>query len=214
MPDDAALAAPHTVLRGAHAEILVRTVQLFHSGIEDDKIVDQFEEARFGTELNQCPVKQVLNGALFLPCKVIFLLRLNGTVAQPLGVIARHHPLHRGEEGLDEFFLLIIEVLANALGHRDRGAFQLQHAERNPVHIQHHIRTLGVGIGIGGQHRDFLSDGEVVLLRVLPVDQPNGLGILPDASLHLYAIAQQFIDSLVAVVQLLARVTRRLVEDV
>ena len=153
-------------------------------------------------------------GLVFLPGQVILLRRLDGAVAQALGVVARHDQLHRGEEGLDEDLLLVVEVLADALGHRDGGALQLQHAERDAVDVEHHIRALGVGLGVGARDGDFLGDGEVVLLRVLPVDQPDGLRVLADLGLHLHAVAQQLIDRAVAVVEALARVARRLVEQV
>ena len=50
---------------------------------------------------------------------------------------------------------------------------------------------------------DLLGDGEVILLRVLPVDQPDGLRVLADVGLHLHAVAQQFVDRAVAVVEAL-----------
>ena len=102
---------------------------------------------------------------VFLPGQVILLRRLDGAVAQALGVVARHHQLHRREEGLDELLLLVVEVLADALGHRDRRALQLQHAERDAVDVEHDVGPLAVGLGVGGRDGDFLGDGEVILLR-------------------------------------------------
>ena len=151
---------------------------------------------------------------VFLPGQVILLRRLDGAVAQALGVVARHDPLHGGEEGLDEILLLVVEVLADALGHRDGGALQLQHAERDAVDVEHDVRALAVRLGVGRRDRDFLGDGEVVVLRMLPVDQPDGLRVLADLGLHLHAVAQQVVDRPVAVVEALAGVARRLVEHV
>ena len=51
-----------------------------------------------------------------------------------------------GEEGLDEVLLLVVEVLADALGHRDGRAFQLQHAERDAVDVEHDVRPLRVAL--------------------------------------------------------------------
>ena len=77
VPDDAALAAPHVLLRGAHAEILVVAAELLGAGVEDDEVVDQFEEALLAAELDQSPVERVLDGAVFLPRQVILLRRLD-----------------------------------------------------------------------------------------------------------------------------------------
>ena len=148
--------------------------------------------------------------ALFLPRKVILLGRLDGPVAQALGVVARHQPLHRGEKVLDEDFLLVVEVLADAFAHGDRGALQLQHAERDAVDVQHHVRTFGVVLpGGGARQRDLLGDSEAVPVRALPVNQPDRLIVLSDVSLDLHAIAQQLIHGAVAVVEALAGVGRR-----
>ena len=39
--------------------------------------------------------------------------------------------------------------------------------------------------------RDFLGDGEIVLLRVVPVDEMDGLGDLAGLDLHGHAVAQR-----------------------
>ena len=110
--------------------------------------------------------------------------------------------------------LLVVEILADALGHRDGGALQLQHAERDAVDVEHDVRALRVGPGVGAGDGHLLGDGEVVLLRVLPVDQPDGLRVLADVGLHLHAVAQQVVDGPVAVVEALARVARFSLEQV
>ena len=63
VPDDAALAPLHVLLRGPHAEILVVAAELLDPGVEDDEVVDQFQEAGLAAELDQCPVQRVLDGA-------------------------------------------------------------------------------------------------------------------------------------------------------
>ena len=214
VPDDPALASLRVLLRGAHTEVLVVPAELLHPGVEHDEIVDQLQEARLATELDKRAVQRVLDGARFLPREVVLLRRLDRAVAQALGVVAGHHPLHRREEVLDEDLLLVVEVLADALGHRDRGTLELQHAERDAVDVEHHVRALGVGLGGGARHRHFLGDGEVVLLRALPVDEPDGLHVLADLGLHLHPVAQQVVHSTVAVIEALARIARRLVEEV
>ena len=49
--------------------------------------------------------------------------------------------------------------------------------------------------------RHFLGDGEMVGFRVRPVDQPDGLVVLAGGGGHLHAVAKQFVDRLVHVIQ-------------
>lgn len=49
--------------------------------------------------------------------------------------------------------------------------------------------------------RDFLGDGEIVLRRVFPVDEPDIHGVLARRRLHRHAVAQQAVHRLVVVVQ-------------
>ncbi len=56
--------------------------------------------------------------------------------------------------------------------------------------------------------RDFLGDGEVVLLRLLPVDEVDGLGDLARLDLHRHAVAQQAVDGLVVAVEAAVVVVR------
>ena len=218
MPEDAALAAAEEGLRGLHPEILVLAAQLLDAGIEHHEVVDQLQQPRFFAHLQQLAVQQVgllrHRPAVLNPAPPILLRRLDSGVAQALAIIARHQPLLGGEEGLDECLLLIVQMLADALGHRDGGAFQLQHAQRDAVDVDHQVRALGAGLGRIGQidplHRHLLGNGEVIVLRMLPVDQPDGVPVLARAGLDLYAVAQQVIDVLVAVVKALAGVRRHL----
>lgn len=115
---------------------------------------------------------------------------------------------------LDEDLLLVVEVLADALGYGNRRAFQLQHTERNAVDVEHYVRALGVGLGIAARDGHFLCDGEVVPLRVLPVDEPNVLSIVARTGLYLHGVAQHVVHGAVTVVETLAGVARRLAEDV
>jgi hypothetical protein len=49
--------------------------------------------------------------------------------------------------------------------------------------------------------RDLLGDREAVALGVLPVDEPDGLGLRADVGLDLHAVTQQLVDAPVAVVE-------------
>ena len=62
VPDDAALAPLHMLLRRPDAEILVVAAELLHAGVEDHEVVDQLEEARLVAQLEQRTVERVLDG--------------------------------------------------------------------------------------------------------------------------------------------------------
>ena len=79
----------HVILRGPDAEILVVAAELLGPGVEDDEVVDQLQEARLAAQLDQRPVQQVFDRAVFLPGQVILLRRLDRAVTQALGVVAR-----------------------------------------------------------------------------------------------------------------------------
>ena len=81
--------------------------------------MDQLKEAGLVTGLQQGAIQRVFDRARLLPGEIVFLGRLNGAVAHALCVIPRHDDLQGGEEGLDEDFRLIVEVLADALRHRN-----------------------------------------------------------------------------------------------
>ena len=152
----------------------------------------------------------------FHPAQVIFLFCFNSGVAQPLGVIARHHPLQGREKRLDEFLLLVVQVLADALGHRHGGAFELQHAQRDAIDVDHHVRALAAGFGrigqVGAPDRHLFSNRKVVVLRRLPVNQPHRDPVFTRAGLHLHAVTQQLIHLAVAVVKALAGIGGGLVQ--
>src|SRR6266481_2706306 len=121
--------APYVIMGSAYCEVLVVTAELLRACIEQNEVVDKFEETRLAAHLDQGSVKQVLNGALLFPSQVVLLWRLNRAVAKALGVVARHDPLHSGKEVLDKHLFLIVEILPDAFGHGDSGTLQLQHAE-------------------------------------------------------------------------------------
>lgn len=125
---------------------------------------------------------------------------------------------HGAEKGLNEFLLLVVQVLAYAFGHRHGRAFEFQYPQGNAVDVQHHIGPLDGGFGGVQQVRaidgDFFGYTEVVGLRVVPVDQPNGDVVLSGTWLHFDAVAQHFIHRAIAIVQAFAGVTNHLGEFV
>lgn len=95
---------------------------------------------------------------------------------------------------------------------RDDRPLQFQYAERNAVDVQDDVRRLGAGLGIDAFDRHFLGNRKVVGLRILPVDQPHRLVVLAGTGAHLHAIAQQPVDLLVAVIEVLAGVAGQLLQ--
>ena len=104
--------------------------------------------------------------------------------------------------------LLVVEILANALTDKGGRTFEFEDAQGNAVDIEHEIRALGVGAVDG----DLFGQRKVIVLRLLPVDQPDGLALLAHLVFDLDAIAQQAVDRFVAVVETLGLVTGRFVQ--
>lgn len=135
-----------------------------------------------------------------LPVQVVLFLRLDHSVPQTFGIVAGHHQLDRGEERADEVLLLVVQVLPDALGHRDRRPLEFQHTQGDAVDLQSQVRPFVMHAG----HGDFFGDGRVVVFRVFPVDQPDRLFLLTGLRPDLHAVPQQSIDFAIRVVQRLA----------
>ena len=149
-------------------------------------------------------LKRLSSCFVLLPLQEIFLLRADGAVLQPLGVVAGEDELHGAEEPLVELRLLVGEALPDAVADGDAAVLQFQHADGDAVDIEHDVGPpLMVAL-----ERDFLGDGEVVLLRLVPVDEVDGLGDLARLDLHRHAVAQQAVDGLVVAVEAAAVVVR------
>ena len=178
MPDDAALTSLDVYLGRSYAEVLIVTADLLDAPVEDDEVVHDLKEPLLAAELSQLQEQGIVAGGrvsvVLLPAQPILLRRLDHAVTQPLGFVSRHHELHGRKERPGELGLLAVEVLANALGDRHRGALQLQHAESDAVDVEHEVRTLGVPAG----DRHLFGNGEIVVAGILPVDQPDGDGLL------------------------------------
>ena len=136
-------------------------------------------------------------GVCFFPAQIVLLQRLDHAVAQPFGVIAGQQELNRCVERANKFFFLAVEVLPNALGHRHCRSLQLQHAQGDAIDVEHEVGPSGVFPG----NANLLGDGKVVVARVRPVDQIDGLGLLPDVWTHLDAVAEEAIHLAVGVVE-------------
>ena len=207
VPDDAALALGDALLRGLHAEELVRPRHLLLAGVEDDEVADQVEQPGLVAQLGERPVEQRSGGGcragrrLVLPLHEELLRRAGGAVAQPLRVAARQQELHGAEEALVEDLFLVGDELAHAVGQLHRAALELDHRDGEAVEIEHDVRPALVA----ALQRHLLGQREVVLLRVLPVDQVHRLVRLARGDLHRHAVAQELVGAQVRLVERDAR---------
>ena len=201
VPDDAALAAGDMPAGGDRAEVLVVAAGFLHTGVEHHEVVDDFKQPIPAAKLAEFAQQLVPAGfgtrLGFLPSQPVLFRGFDEAVAQAFGLVARHQQLQRGEEGLDEFRFLVVEVLADAFSRGDGRALQFNHAEGDAVDIEHHIGAFVVHARYG----DFLGDGEVVVLRIFPIDQPDRLGLLAGCRRRFHAIAEQAVDFAVGVVE-------------
>lgn len=221
MPDDAPLPPLYPLLGGFGAEVLVMAAGLFGARIEHDEVMDDFQEAGFGAQTHQDGVEGivadgrvgagqvfagfgigfgVVGGVFFFPGEVVLFGGFDSAVAQALGVVTGHHQLNGGEEGLDELFFLVVEVLADAFFDGDAALFQFQHTEGDAVDIEHDVGPFVVGAFDG----DFFGNGEVVVVGVLPVDQGYGLGLLARPGFDFDPIAELAVDGFVGIVKAIA----------
>ena len=129
------------LLRGLDAEILMRPRQLFDAAVEEHEVVHQLEQPLLGAHLEQVLVELEAAVVLlvFLPPEKILLRRADRAVLQAFGVVAGEDELHRAEEPLVEFRLLVGEALADAVADGDAAVLQLDHADGDAVDIEHEI---------------------------------------------------------------------------
>lgn len=86
---------------------------------------------------------------------------------------------------------------ADAFANVFAAVFEFEEGDRNPVHVQHNIGAFFV-FALDG---DFLGDRKVVLWGILPVDELDGLGVFAGAGFDLDAVAEEFINFFVVVVE-------------
>ena len=103
------------------------------------------------------------------------------------GVIPGKDNLHGGKKPGIELRLLVGTKLADTIADGDAAVLQLDHADGNAVDVEHKV---GAALQPAFQ-RYFLDDGEVVLLRLLPVDELHVVHRLPGLNLNVHAVAKQ-----------------------
>src|SRR5262249_36554238 len=144
-----------------------------HAAVEQDKVVDQLQEALFVADLAQVLVQlvPVIVRLIFFPPQPVFFWRERGAVLESLTIIPCKKKLHGCKEPLVEYWLLVREALPDAIPNTDAAVFQLNNAKRETVDVQHEIRpALVVAL-----ERGLLRYPEVVIGGVVPVDELDGL---------------------------------------
>ena len=107
MPNDAAFPASDTLLGSLDPKILVMASGFLHARIEDDEVMDEFEEALLVRHLKQATVEMVLNLTGFFPLQPVLLRRLDHAVTQPLDIVTGKEQLDGGEERTNEVRFLV-----------------------------------------------------------------------------------------------------------
>src|SRR5713101_2716494 len=120
VPDDSALPVARMRLRGLDAEILVSARQLLPSAVEDHEVVHQFDQPVLAAHLQEVLVQleAAVVALVLLPLQEVLLLRIDGAIPHPLGVVAGENELDRAEERGMEHRLLVREALANPVADR------------------------------------------------------------------------------------------------
>ena len=81
----------------------------------------------------------ILCKAILLPLQIILLRGFDSAVAQTFTVITSHAELHRGEERRNKHLPLVGQVLANAIGNRNRTFLQFNDSHSNAVQVNDQI---------------------------------------------------------------------------
>ena len=199
VPNDATLALAHVCLGGLDAEVLVDARQFFVAAVEEDEVVQEFEQAVFAAQFEQVFVEfeaGVIVGVLF-PGEVVFFFGADRAVTQALGVVTGKDKLVGSKEPLVEFGPLVGDILADAFADGDGAAFEFEDGDGDAVDVEDDIRAAFVLAAQG----DFFGDGEVVALRCLPVDEVDGVGDLAGDGFDGDAVVQEVVDGLVVGVE-------------
>ncbi len=199
VPDNTALTIANIALGGLDAKVLMDSGQFFDACVEEDEVVDDVEEAGFGANFEQVFIEFVAAVVLLVlfPGEEVFFGGADRAVAQSFGVVAGEDDLDGAEEAADEFRLLVGEALADAFADFFAAVFEFDDADRNTVDVEHNIGAFFF-FAVEG---NFFGDREVVGFWVLPVNELNGFGVLAGGGFDLDAVAQEFVDFFVVVVE-------------
>src|SRR5262249_7442757 len=159
---------------------------LLLASVEDNEVADQVEQPSLVAQLDEWPVEERAGSGcragwgLVLPFHEELLGCARSAVTKPLRIAARQQKLHGAEEALIEDLLLIGNELAHPITDLDRAPLELDDCDRDAVEVEDNVGSPRVATF----QRHFLSQREVVPVRVLPIDQVNVVGWLPGTNLH------------------------------
>ena len=203
VPDDTPFVLLDACPRGHYAEELMRPRHLLLPGVEDHEIANEVQQPRLVAHLGQRPVDQrsrirhCASGRLVLPVHEELLRCARCSVTKPLRVAAGEEELGRAEERLVEDLFLIRDELPDPIADLHRASFQLDHADGKAVEIEHDVRPPFVA----PLQRHLFGQREVVLLRVLPVNEVHRLVGLTRSDLYRHAVAQELVGAEVRLVE-------------
>ena len=135
VPDNAALLFGKFHLRLFYTEELIMAANFLFAFVKHYKVMDKIKEASLMEDTEKLPIQFVRElfahfenvcrdfikrlclciDSVIFPFKVIFFIRLNRAVAQPLGVVASHDELNGTEKRFVEMFVLVGEILPYSL---------------------------------------------------------------------------------------------------
>ena len=156
------------------------------------------QKAAFFTQRHQSRIQRIFRTIAAFPLQIIIFARLHSAVTQPLRIVARHYQLHRAEKTADKFRFLVVDILADVLHHIHTRTLQFQHAQRQPVHIQHNIGAFVVR----AFHRHLFGDGKIIVVRIAPVHQPHRLRLLARRRSDFHTVAQKLVHIFIGIVEL------------
>lgn len=133
---------------------------------------------------------------LFFPADKELFLGQAGSVKEALRVVSGKEQLGSYEE--IRIVLLVGDELADTVAHVDGRTLKLDDAHGETVKVQHEIRAPYVAALVKS---DFFSNGEVVVFRVLPVDEMHRFIGLAHSRGDLYAVPEKFIHPAVCFIE-------------
>ena len=199
VPDDAALTGYGALLGLLDSEVLVVPRRASCAGVEDDEVVDQLEEALLVAELKGVRVELVLDCPLgSFHSSQYFSRRLDRR--RNAGLRCRYRRKRTGQceknGSMNSFFWLSrFWRMPSPTDTEER--FNSIMPSGDAVDIEDNVGALVVL----AENGDFLGNGEVVVERVLPVDQPDGLVLGSRLGQNLDPVAKGLIDLAVGVVE-------------
>ena len=222
MPDDTTLAGQQTLLGTHNTVILVIAANLLLTLIKNQEVMDQIQKPSLVEHSKEGAVQFVGDGStdffnmnihlmaflgilcktILLPLQIILLRGFDSSVAQTLAVITGHAELHRGEERRNKHLPLIGQVLANAIGNRNRTFLQFDNRHSNAVQKNDQIGAFFIVRNNG----DLFGNVKEVFAGSFPVNEIYRCLIFIGILFYLGTVFQKPIDLPIGCVQTILQI--------